>query len=131
MLARLAAKGDRIGGLYHALALGRLGRPVSARRAADRLVARFPDDPEVLAAAAVTHFDKQNPSAGFGRLGPLSRRFPQAATVRFHLGLLLIWSKQIAPARRQLERAARLEPASPIAAEARRYLATLDGVAKR
>ena len=51
-----------------------------------------PNDPEARVAAAVGLFDKARPAQAFSRLGPLSREFPKAATVRFHLGLLLLWS---------------------------------------
>ena len=54
-------------------------------------------------AAAVGLFDKARPAQAFSKLGPLSREFPNAATVRFHLGLLLLWSGQVKEARRQLE----------------------------
>ena len=52
----------------------------------------------------------------FSRLGPLSREFPKAATVRFHLGLLLLWSGQVKEARRQLELVRTVEPGSPLVA---------------
>jgi len=47
-------------------------------------------------------FDKARPAEAFSRLGPLSRDYPKSATVRFHLGLLLLWSGQVKEARRQL-----------------------------
>ncbi len=61
----------------------------------------------------------------FSRLGPLTRTFPKAATVRFHLGLLLLWSGQVKEARRQLELVRTVDPGSPLAAVAGRYLAEL------
>jgi hypothetical protein len=42
--------------------------------------------------------------------------------VRFHLGLLLLWSGQVKEAKTQLVRASRAEPGSPLAREAERYL---------
>ena len=33
----------------------------------------------------------RDPSKAFSQLGPLAKRFPKAATVRFHLGLMLLW----------------------------------------
>ena len=71
-------------------------------------------------------FDKARPADAFSRLGPLTRRFPDKATVRFHLGLLLLWSGEVKEAKTQLVRATRVEPGSPLAGEARRYLDELE-----
>ena len=76
-------------------------------------------------AAAVGTFDKADPAAAFSKLGPLTRRFPKAATTRFHLGLLLLWSGELKEARRQLRLARTVEPGSPLATQAKRYLAEL------
>ena len=76
-------------------------------------------------AAAVGLFDKARPAKAFSRLGPLSREFPKAATVRFHLGLLLLWSGQVKEARRQLVLVRTAEPGSPLVGVAKRYLAEL------
>ena len=111
--------------LHYGLALQRLGRPVSARRVYEDAAKRYPGDVEALVAAAVGRFAKERPEAAFSRLGPLSRRFPDAATVRFHLGLLLLWSSQVEEAERQLRLAARAEPGSRLAEQARRYLEEL------
>lgn len=109
------------GALRRGLALQRLGRPLSARRAFDEAARRAPD-PETLTAAAVARFDKDEPELAFARLGPLTRRFPRAQTVRFHLGLLLLWIADVPDARRQLERARALDPASRLGREADRFL---------
>ena len=77
-------------------------RPVSARREFSAAARLAPNDPEALTAAAVGLYDKDRPALAFGRLGPLSRRFPRAQTVRFHLGLLLIYLGNLPQARRQL-----------------------------
>ena len=116
--------GDRTvrGRLLHGIALQGLGRPVSARRAFAEALELAPNDVDALVADAVGRYDKGNPSAAFSRLGPLSRRFPEAATVRFHLGLLLLWQKEIKEATRQLELARKAEPGGKIAAEATRFL---------
>lgn len=121
-LALRAGAGEREGTLLYGVALQRLGRQHSAERVFSTLAARRPDDVEAQVAAAVARFDKAAPAAAFSRLGPLSRRFPQAATVRFHLGLLLLWSGQVKEARRQLALARSVEPGSTLAREAKRYL---------
>ena len=121
-LQRLAADATLRGRLLYGIALQGLGRPVSARRAFDEARALAPNNVDALVADAVGRYDKGNPSASFSRLGPLSRRFPHAATVRFHLGVLLLWQKNVKEATRQLALARKAEPGSKIAAEAKRYL---------
>jgi hypothetical protein len=61
----------------------------------------------------------------FGRLGPLTRTFPREPTVRFHLGVLLLWTGRIDEAARQFRLASKTRPGSPIAREAARYLRTI------
>lgn len=110
--------------LYTGVTAQRLGRPITARKAFDAAVALAPDDPEALTAAAVGRFDKDDPAAAFSRLGPLSRRFPNAATVRFHLGLLLLWTGQVREGKRQLG----LVRNGPLELEAKRFLVRLVNV---
>lgn len=80
-------------------------RPVSAEREFREAARLAPDDPEALTALAVGLYDKDRPALAFSRLGPLARRFPRAQTVRFHLGLLLIYFGDLARARRELAQA--------------------------
>ena len=108
--------------LLYGVALQRLGRPLSARRAFADALRLAPNDVDALVADAVGRYDKSNPSAAFSRLGPLTRRFPHAATVRFHLGVLLLWQRDVLEAKRQLRLARASAPGSPIAREAGRYL---------
>ena len=77
-------------------------RPVSAEREFEAAAKAAPNDAEALTAAAVGLYDKDRPALAFSRLGPLVRRFPRAQTVRFHLGLLLIYFGDIEGARHQL-----------------------------
>ena len=76
-------------------------------------------------AQAVGRFDKARPARAFGTLGPLTRVFPHAQTVRFHLGLLLLWSAQVNEARKQLREARRQAPDSLLGRQAQQYLAAL------
>jgi tetratricopeptide (TPR) repeat protein len=119
LLAHLRTKPAR---LHYGSALQRLGMPVSARRIFDDAVRLAPDDPETLTAAAVSRFDKDEPAAAFSRLGPLTRRFPRAQTVRFHLGLLLIWISDAPGAKRQLRKVRALGPETRLGREAKRFL---------
>jgi tetratricopeptide (TPR) repeat protein len=119
LLAHLRTKAAR---LHYGSALQRLGMPVTARRVFDDAVRAAPDDPETLTAAAVSRFDKDRPELAFSRLGPLTRRFPRAQTVRFHLGLLLVWSGDAEGAKRQLRRVRTLGPETRLGREATRFL---------
>ena len=107
------------------MALQRLGKQRSAERVYAEAARRAPEDAEARVAAAVGLFDKAEPARAFSRLGPLTRTFPKAATVRFHLGLLLLWSGEVKQARRQLELVRTLQPGSPLAAAAKEYLNVL------
>jgi hypothetical protein len=132
-LARSAQRDDPRAKLLYGLALQRLGHRISAGRqyaAAARLAPRSAD---AQVAAAVGRFDKSRPAAAFSRLGPLTRRFPHAATVRFHLGLLLLWLARNQPGsveegKRQLRLAQAEQPGSRPAREAKRLLAGLENV---
>jgi tetratricopeptide (TPR) repeat protein len=98
-------------------------RPVSAERefvAAARLA---PDDPEARVAEAVGRYDKDAPVRAFSRLGPLVRVFPHAQTVRFHLGLLLIYLDQLPQARRELRLALAEGPQTRLGKRAQQLLA--------
>jgi Flp pilus assembly protein TadD len=124
-LRRRAQSGDTPDHLLFGAALQRLGRPVSARREFARAAALSANDPDALTAVAVGLFDKDRPSRAFSRLGPLTRRFPRAATVRFHLGLLLIWMGSVEDAKRQFRLAQRAEPGSIPAKQAGEFLRRL------
>lgn len=113
------------GKLLYGAALQRLGMTRSAARVYAAAAREAPHDVEAQVAAAVGRFDKARPADAFSRLGPLTRTFPHKATVRFHLGLLLLWSGESREAKRQLRRAIAVEPRSPLADQARRYLAEL------
>ena len=113
------------GKLLYGAALQRLGMTRSAEKVYDAAARDAPHDVEARVAAAVGRFDKARPADAFSRLGPLTRAFPHKATVRFHLGLLLLWSGEPQEAKRQLTRAIAVEPGSPLADQARRYLAEL------
>jgi tetratricopeptide (TPR) repeat protein len=127
-LDRLRANAAKsVGGkLVYGVALQRLGMQRSAERVFAAAARQAPDDPEAQVAAAVGRFDKARPADAFSRLGPLTRRFPDKATVRFHLGLLLLWSGEVKQAKTQLVRATEVEPKSAPAREARKYLDELE-----
>ena len=124
-LGAMARGGGAHAKLLYGVALQRLDRPHSAEKQFAAAAREAPDDPEARVAAAVGRFDKDNPSAAFGRLGPLVRVFPHAPTVRFHLGLLLLWLGQIDRARDELRQARAQSPDSAIGREAAAYLSAL------
>lgn len=111
--------------ILYGTALQQLGRPVSAEREFATAARLAPDDPDARVAEAVGRFDKAKPARAFGMLGPLTRVFPQAQTVRFHLGLLLLWSAQVREARKQLLQARNEAPNSLLGRQATQYLAAL------
>jgi tetratricopeptide (TPR) repeat protein len=138
-LAFLAARA-RNGGveskLLYGLALQRLGRTASARREYDAAVALAPGSADARVAAAVARFEKGRPAAAFSRLGPLTQRFPRAQTVRFHLGLMLLWLARVQPGsveegKSQLRRARALAPRSRLGREATTLLDSLEVVPTR
>ena len=110
--------------LLYGAALQKLGRPLSARREFAAAAALAPNDANAQVAAAVGLFDKTRPAVAFSRLGPLVKRFPHAVTVRFHLGLMLLWIGQLQAAKAQLEKVVAAGP-SPFLADTRLLLAKL------
>jgi len=116
--ARTAAERHLLQGIVYQQAL----RPVSAEREFAEAARLAPDDPEALTAAAVGRYDKEQPQAAFSRLGPLARRFPHAQTVRFHLGLLLIFFGDLEQAKRQLTLARAEGPSTPLGKRAETLL---------
>ena len=125
---RMLQRGAResvAGKLLYGSALQRLGMTRSAERVFAAAARAAPHDVDARVADAVGRFDKARPADAFSRLGPLTKTFPHSATVRFHLGLLLLWSGQAPEAKRQLTKAIAVEPSSPLAGQARRYLAEL------
>ena len=125
---RAASDGGADAWILYGVALQRVGRPLSARAAFDRALEAAPDRLDAKVAAAVARFDKDDPSAAFSRLGPLARDNPGSALVRFHLGVLLLWIRDVQDARAQLRRAERSEPASLYGKEARDLLSRLEEV---
>jgi hypothetical protein len=111
---------DARGKLLYGVALQRLGRQVSALHEFEQV-----PGVEGQVAAAVARFDKANPSLTFSRLGPLAKRYPQSQTVRFHLGLCLLWLGSLPQAKQELQLARAAGPATPLGREAQRFLATL------
>jgi tetratricopeptide (TPR) repeat protein len=101
------------------------GRRLSAERLYAAAARARPGDDEAQVAAAVALFDKDRLGRSFGRLGPLTRRFPHSQSVRFHLGLLLAWTGQRDAAKAQFERARALGPRTVLGREANTFLLRL------
>lgn len=124
-LARDAARPDAHAKLLYGAALQSLGRSVSAERQFAAAARLAPHDPQARVAAILGTFDKAHPQTIFPRLGPLVRVFPHAPTVRFHLGLALIWIGQFRQARVELGHVVADTPRSPLAPQARTLLESL------
>jgi len=114
--------------ILYGTALQRVGKPISARAAFDRALELAPDRLDAKVAAAVGRFDKDDPSAAFSRLGPLARDNPDSALVRFHLGVLLLWIRDLQDAHAQLDKAAATMPMSLYSREAKSLLSRLEGI---
>jgi tetratricopeptide (TPR) repeat protein len=124
-LKRAARTGGARAKILYGVALQRLGRPISAERQFAAAKRESPNDPEAVVAAAVGLFNKEDPAKAFSRLGPLVRVFPHAQTVRFHLGLLLLWMAQVPKAREELQKARAEDPGTPLGQQASAYLQAL------
>jgi tetratricopeptide (TPR) repeat protein len=127
-LARDARRDDVRAKLLYGVALQRVGRPLSAEREFAAAAALAPRNVEAQVAAAVGRFTKAEPERAFSRLGPLARRYPRSPTVRFHLGLLLLWVGQVEEAQRQLRLAREAGPTTTLGREAGRLLDRLGGI---
>jgi predicted Zn-dependent protease len=97
---------------------------------AERLWARaaklHPNEAEAQVAAAVGRFDMGNLNASFSRLGPLVKRFPKSQSVRFHLGLLLVWTGQGRDVvTKEFRLARQLGPSTPLGVQANSFLKRL------
>jgi tetratricopeptide (TPR) repeat protein len=99
---------------------------VTAERLWALAAKRHPNDPDALVAAAVGRFDMDDLSASFSRLGPLAKRFPKSQTVRFHLGLLLVYIGQRKQAIAEFEQAERLGRGTELGKQAARLLAGIE-----
>src|ERR671934_11997 len=125
VVAAAAAGGTVAATVLIGVALQRLERPVSAERQYAAAAALAPNEPEAQVAAAVGLFDKERPSLAFSRLGPLSKTFPHAQTVRFHLGLLLLWIGQVDQAKQELRLVRAEGPKTLLGSQANALLARL------
>ena len=111
--------------ILYGVALQSLGHPVSAEREFAAAARESPNDAEARTAAAVGLFTKDDPAKAFSRLGPLVRVFPHAQTVRFHLGLLLIWIRELPKAREELQKARSAGAGTPLGIRASQLLRVL------
>lgn len=130
-LKRLSVTGGERGKLLYGIALQRLHHSVSAQREFAAAAALAPNDPESQVAAAVGRFTKADPSLTFSRLGPLAKRYPKSQSVRFHLGLCLLWLGSVKLASQELRLARDLGPGTPLGTEARRFLSQLGRIKPR
>ena len=117
--------------LLYGAALQRLGRSVEAEREFAAAARSAPGDDEAQVAAAVGRFSKARPAAAFARLGPLSGRFPRSQSVRFHLGELLLWLRQVPQAEQQLRLARALGSRTPLGRTSKAFLAELSALRTR
>lgn len=105
------------------------GRQHSAERLYLQAAKRARGNDEAQVAAAVGRFDKDDLSASFSRLGPLTRRYPRSQSVRYYLGLLLAWTGQRDPSVVQFEKAVALGKGTRLGSSAQAFLAKIDKLA--
>jgi tetratricopeptide (TPR) repeat protein len=127
-LRRDARRGGVRARLLYGSALQRLGRSVSAERELAAAARSAPGNREAQVAAAVGRFTKADPAAAFSRLGPLARRFPRSQSVRFHLGELLLWIRQVRQAKVELRISVRVSPKTALGRTAKQFLVQLEQV---
>jgi tetratricopeptide (TPR) repeat protein len=127
-LRKAAAKGGVRANLLYGVALQRVGRFVSAHAAFARARTIDPESLDAQVAEAVGNFTKAAPADAFSRLGPLADSHPRSPVVRFHLGLLLLWLRDVEEARRQLQRAADADRGGFYGKEARALLSRLEAI---
>jgi tetratricopeptide (TPR) repeat protein len=127
-LRRQAASGGVKDNLLYGIALQRVGRPVSAQAAFARALELDPRSLAARVADAVGRFEKDKPAEAFSRLGPLAQENPSSALVRFHLGLLLLWIRDVDGARKQLQNAADTDRHGFYGKEARMLLSRLEAI---
>jgi predicted Zn-dependent protease len=125
LLAHAAERPDATAKLRYGLALWQLWRRRSAERQFVAAAKLAPNNPVARTAAAVGAFTKRAPVRAFGLLGPLTAEFPHAAVVRFHLAMLLVWTRQPAKALKQFQIAIADEPRSIYGKEAKQFVAAL------
>jgi tetratricopeptide (TPR) repeat protein len=131
-IAALTRRAERSNTPHAWLLLGstleQAGHRISARVAYDRAVRLAPESVDAQVAAAVGRFDKDTPSDAFSRLGPLARDHPDAAVVRYHLGLMLLWLADLDEARKQLTQAKESDPEGFYGRQAERLLTRLSSI---
>jgi len=98
------------------------GRQHSAERLYLEAARRAPNDDQAQVAAAVGRFDKDNLTASFSHLGPLTERFPKSQVVRYYLGLLLAWTAQGKGAVAQFQRVVSLGPNTGLGRSAQAFI---------
>jgi tetratricopeptide (TPR) repeat protein len=128
LLRREARSGGVEENVLYGTTLQALGRPVSARAAFARALELDATSLAAQVADAVGRFEKANPSAAFSRLGPLTQTHPRSALLRFHLGLLLLWVRNVDEARVQLQRAMDADGRGFYEREARKLLSRLEDI---
>jgi tetratricopeptide (TPR) repeat protein len=127
-LRRQAVRGGVKDNLLYGVALQRVGRPVSARASFARALELDGQSLDAQVADAVGRFEKDAPAEAFSRLGPLAEAHPRSALLRFHLGLLLLWIRDVQEARKQLQRAADADRGGFYGREARMLLSRLEAI---
>jgi hypothetical protein len=103
------------------------GHQVTALHLFERAAKLDPKDPQALTAVALGLFDEDNLAPTFGRLGPLTTRFPKSQVVHYYFGLVLAWTGRGSDAVTQFEQTVKLGPKTALGQQAERILEGIAG----
>jgi hypothetical protein len=98
------------------------GHQLSAEKLFDRAVRKQPGNVEARVAQAVGLFNDMNPALAFGKLGPLSARYPRNQLVHYELAWLLVWTGEAQQGVNQFETVVKLGPKTTIGKTAEKIL---------
>ncbi len=102
------------------------GHQVSAEKIYDKAVREQPNNVEALVAQAVGAFNDDNPALSFGKLGPLTARFPKSQVVHYWFAWLLIWTANRNQGISELQKAVKLGPDTQIGKNAQAILSGIE-----
>ena len=84
-----------------------------------------PDSVEAKVGKIIASYNKDNPAASFGQMGPLVRDNPGNVSPRLHLGLMLLWLRDPDTARAELRQVAARDPNGRLGQFAQQFLDAL------
>jgi tetratricopeptide (TPR) repeat protein len=111
--------------LDYGTALLAAGQRKAAVAAFSDALAVDPDSVEAKVGKIIASYNKDNPAASFGQMGPLARDNPSNVSPRLHLAMMLLWLRDTDTARAQLRQVAAKDPNGRLGQFAQRILDSL------